>query len=107
MAKKREYQIWNPGVNYYDSYLADLMTGTQNPEGTEAWKRERNLARKFASEKEDVALKGVLGGKRKLGKGERMPEGAYALANYPGLQSAIDWSMTGATPRTRETGVGL
>ena len=118
---KREYQIWNPGNSYYDTMLAELLYKERYPQGdtkrvqvggewvdqprdpefqtgTEAEKDARRRAKGGASEKEDLALKGALGSSRTKRKNERMPEGAYALADYPGLSSAIDWAKTGNLP---------
>ena len=117
----REYQIWNRGNNYFDSMLSELMFNEQYPQGTtqrkqvggewtdvprapefqsgtEAEKEARRRSMAGASAKEDLALKGALGGSRKLREGETMPKGAYALANYPGLQSAVEWAATGNLP---------
>ena len=113
---ERTYQIWNPGNNYYDTVLANLIFGMRYPEGTTRREKvngewtdvpidplylgpnQRNQARSQASLEESEALRGQLGSKRKLGKNERMPEGSYALADYPGLGSAVDWARTGNTP---------
>ena len=94
----REYQIWNRGDRYYDTMLAQLMADEQAPEGTIAWDDARRRAKTKASGKEDLALKGALGRSRKLGEREQMPKGAYALAMYPGLQSAVEWAATGNLP---------
>ena len=78
--------------NYYDTVLANLLgTGMFGP-------TQQAGARSMASETEDAMLRRMLGSKRKLGKNERMPEGSYALADYPGLGSAVDWARTGNTP---------
>lgn len=115
----RNYQIYNRGDNYYDTMLADLLFGERYPfgtterkkvggewtdvprapefpPGTEAEKDARRRAKRGASAKEDEALRGALGSSRAAREGE--PTGMYALANYPGLMSAVDWASTGNTP---------
>ena len=52
-----------------------------------------------ASMTEDQQLRNQLGSKRSLRKGERMPRGSYALAEYPGLRYDIDNASRGANPR--------
>ena len=68
--------------------LAQGMTGGGFDERT---------ARRLASGAEDVMLSGHLGSKRKLGENESMPRGAYALAEYPGLQYDI-WAASNGMP---------
>ena len=54
-------------------------------------------ARRLASGAEDTMLSGHLGSERKLGENENMPRGAYALAEYPGLQYDI-WAASNGMP---------
>ena len=74
--------------NYYDQILSMLLGSGEYGGNQQA------LARADASVAEDDRFKSLTKRKRKLGKNERMPEGAYALANYPGLSSAVDWAKT-------------
>ena len=78
--------------NYYDQILSMLLGSGEYGGNQQA------LARADASVAEDDRFKSLTKRKRKLGKNERMPEGAYALANYPGLSSAVDWAKTGNLP---------
>lgn len=78
--------------NYYDDMLSMLLgSGAFGP-------NQQATARTMASESEDERLRGLLGSKRKLGKREQMPSGAYALAEYPELRNAVDWARTGNLP---------
>ena len=51
-----------------------------------------------ASAKEDEALRGKLRGKRELREGEKMPRGAYSLAQHPGLWFAVQNAKAGRPP---------
>jgi hypothetical protein len=75
--------------------LLDQMT---QPGSGFAVDRQNQEARNIASQKEDQALKGALGSRRKLREGERMPRGSYALADFEGLGGITDWASTGNTP---------
>lgn len=52
-----------------------------------------------ASMMEDQQLRNQLGSKRSLRKGEHMPRGSYALAEYPGLRYDIENAARGMNPR--------
>ena len=78
--------------NYYDDVLAQILgSGMFGP-------NQDASARAMASDLESERFRGLTKRKRKLGKKEHMPKGAYALAMYPGLQSAVEWAATGNLP---------
>ena len=77
----------------YDSMLEQLL-------GTDAFGGgDQAVARRMASEGSDSQLRGLMGSKRKLRKGENAgPQGSYALAKYPDLWKAVTWAATGNLP---------
>ena len=78
---------------YYDMILAQLLnTGEFGP-------TQQAGARSMASEASDAMLRGQLGSKRKLGKHERMPEGAYTSAKFPGFEQQLFGAESGFLPR--------
>jgi len=114
---EREYQIWNPGNNYYDQVLASMIFGQAYPQGTTRREKvngewvdvpidplhrgpnTRREATQQASLAEDEMLRGALGSKRSLGKHERMPEGAYTSTKYPGFEQHLFGAESGFVPR--------
>lgn len=78
--------------SYYDSLVEQLMGVS---DGSESFGRD---ARRYASMAEDERLRGELGYKRKKGKGEKLPDGNYALAEYPQLHYAIWQAKAGLDP---------
>jgi len=82
-----------PSNTYYDMILAQLLdTGLFGP-------TQQAGARSMASEASDAMLRGQLGSKRKLGKHERMPEGAYTSTKYPGFEQQLFGAESGFVPR--------
>ena len=82
----------NYGAYSYDDLLAEILSSGEFGPNQGAFAKAR------ASDLESERFRGLTKKKRKLGKHEQMPEGAYALAMYPGLQSAVEWASTGNLP---------
>ena len=86
--------------NYYDDVLAQILgSGMFGP-------NQDASARAMASDLESERFRGLTKRKRKLRKGEHMPQGAYALAMYPGLQHAVEVAATGNLP-TGSASIGM
>lgn len=101
-------------TNYRDIMLQQMLEQLLFPNGTTTEDKEGNItnnaprnlssneqrgARMGASEMEDARLRGLLGSSRSMRKGERLPRGSYALAEYPGLQFDIWNAASGSNPR--------
>ena len=83
-------------MGYYEMMIEQLL-GSGSPEYS--GEQGRRTAAADSSLAEDAMLRYKMGGKRKKGKGERLPSGAYALAEYPGLRWDIDNAANGSNPR--------
>jgi len=102
--------------DYYDDMLAQIMWNKEYPRGATEKKKingewvevpiapeyqtseDKRSGRMMASKMEDQKLYGLLGSSREKRENERMPEGAYALADFEGLGGITDWAATGNTP---------
>ena len=71
--------------SYFDKILRDIIAGGQ---GTQGWQEDYIMA----SEAENAKLRGALGSSRKMKKGEKLPEGSFSLARYPGIDHDV-WAM--------------
>jgi len=116
MAKSKRYAPTPVLPDYYDDMLAQIMWNQEYPRGTTEkikingeWVEvpiapeyqtsgDKRGAKMLASKFEDQKLSGLLGGSREKRKGEKMPQGAYSLADHEFLGSAMDWARTGNTP---------
>ena len=88
--------------NYYDQILSMLL------ESGEYGGNQQALARADASVAEDDRFKSLTKRKRKLGKNERTPDGAYALARYPQLGIAMMQASQGLmAPGGNAANIGL
>ena len=97
----REYQIENPGNRFFDMLLQQMMQETGiAPYNTNPTERgmEQKL-RGIAGEKEDQALRGALGGSRKLERGQGGPPGSYAGAKFPGMEHQLWAQESGFLPK--------
>ena len=90
----------NYGAYSYDDLLAEILSSGEFGPNQGAFAKAR------ASDLESERFRGLTKKKRKLGKHEQMPEGAYALAMYPGLQHAVEVAATGNLP-TGSASIGM